>query len=169
MISVLLTGKHRSRVSALVFVLQTGNRLVVATQHTGDAYTWQALPLASFNNKWKALLILSLISGGIQTVCTSHTSSDERSKENLSHSNTTFFFFFYKCSSLLLSSILDRTVGMITRHSTQGTQRRFILSCKSEQKKGPFVRGRNNVVFSCKVTVVSNGVVFSNPSVVPKA
>lgn len=65
------------------------------------------------NDRWKTLAILFLISGGIQTVCTSHTRSDKRSKDKLQGTSlllNTFFlsFSFLNTSYLLLpSSVLD--------------------------------------------------------------
>lgn len=97
------------------------------------------------NGRWKTLAILFLISGGIQTVCTSHTRSDKRSKDKLQGTSlllNIFFlsFSFLNTSYLLLpSSILDclipdgRQWSQDTKHKAR--RRRFIACWESEQKK----------------------------------
>lgn len=100
-------------------------------------------------------MILSLISGGIKTVCTSHTSGDKCSKENYStrHKSLTKHFsgslFILFCSLLLPSSILDCLIpDCLHDHKTFNTRltdKGYTL-LEVRTKKGPFVR-RGAIMF----------------------
>lgn len=116
--------------------------LVVATQHTGETVlTHGKLCLWPHTATNGRLWWLSLISGGIQTVCTSHTSSDKSSKEITRHKSFTkhFLVSFYTCSFLLPLSILGCLIPDCWHDHK--TYRRFISCWESEQKKAPLSGG----------------------------
>lgn len=85
-----------------------------------------------------------------------------------------FLYFFWSLFILAFSCCLHlfwtasyRTVGMITRHSTQGAQGRFIFCWESEQKKVPLSEGDHNVLnflakWLCYWLFFSDGVIMSS-------
>ena len=138
---MLFTGKHRSSCEHSHVCAINNQACFGYTAHRCDiAYTWQDLPLASFSNKWKTMVILSQISGG-KPFCTSHKSSDKCSKENYKAQisyKTSFWSLFIltlSCCLHLFWTASYWTIGMITRHSTQGIQGRFIFCWESGQKR----------------------------------
>lgn len=73
-------------------------------------------------------------------VCTSHASSDKWSKENDQAPisllwNSLSLFILALSAFMCFWTAWYQTVGMITRHSTQGTQGSFLYCLESEQKR----------------------------------
>lgn len=149
--SVLFTGKHRSSCECSCVCAINKQACCGYTAHRCDnAYTWQDLPLASFSNKWKTLVILSQISGGIQ-LHKSHKQWQmfQRKLQGTNLLQNTFFCSFYNRFFLLPLSILDcLTLDCWHDHKTLDKRHRgmvhVLLGVRT--KKGPFVRGRHNVL-----------------------
>lgn len=157
--SALFTGKHKEQCEcSRVCAINNQGLLWLHTAHRcGNAYTWKALPLASFKRQMED---------------TGDTFSDLRWNTNCLHKsheqwqtfqrklqgtrlllNTFFlsFFFFFKyflSIAAFIYSGLPHTgrPAMITRHQTQGAQEKVHSLLGVRTKKGLFVRERHNVL-----------------------
>lgn len=136
---MLFTGKlwpqlHAATARALLCLAINSRACCGHTAHRcDDAYTCPALPLALFSYKRETPTTLSLISGGTQTICTSHTRVTNYQAQIF---DQTVVFLFIR---LLFRCLTPDAVACRDHKMTQGILGRFILA-ESWSKKAPLSR-----------------------------